>query len=108
MKNEIIVVYGQGNEVVGVGCEQVTIGQFFDKLEKELEDTFDEGTISEFLLGSGEQVIEYKGCKCRVFFSSPENDWRIVVEYDEEVLQDIWERSESSDEVCELLGLDLI
>ena len=108
MKNKIIVVTGQGCDVEKVSIKKdLTIGQYFTKLENELNETFDEGTISEFLLGPGEQIVTYKGCVCRVFFRSPENDWSVVVDFSDEVLESI-EECEDSDELCEMLGLDLI
>lgn len=108
MKNKIIVVTGQGSDIEKVSIKKdQTIGQYFTKLENELNNTFDEGTISEFLLGPGEQIVEFEGCKSRVFFRSPENDWSIVVDFSDEVLEKI-EECEDSDELTEMLGLDYI
>ena len=108
MKNKIIVVTGQGSDIEKVSIKKdQTIGQYFTKLENELNNTFDEGTISEFLLGPGEQIVEFEGCVCRVFFRSPENDWSIVVDFSYEVLEKI-EECDETDELTEMLGLDYI
>jgi hypothetical protein len=45
MKNKIIVVTGQGSDIEKVSIKKdQTIGQYFTKLENELNSTFDEGT----------------------------------------------------------------
>jgi len=108
MDKKLIAITGQGSLVEKVDViNGQTFEEYFNELERELGDTYEEEEIEEFLLGPGEQIVEFKDCKCRVFFNSPENDWIIVTEYSDEVLE-VVEEYEDCDELTEVLGLDYI